>query len=353
MDQVKQHPGLIRTMLFLLSASVAVWAPSSQAVAETPLLTAPVKVETNALSFFTSGVLMNKGQTRLSFKTSGLINELTFKEGESVKKGQLLARLDLSEIQARQQLAKADLKRAELDVERLKSLVKNQLAPKEQLDNALIRLDKATASLAIENFNLKHSEIVAPENGVVLKQYVEKDEMVTPGQPALLFSGNSEGWIIRAGLIDREAVQVQLGDKVAIQLDAYPGIMLEGKVTELAAQASADTGLFELEIELRHPKVRLLSGLYAHLHIQPSLQPSISRVPASALLKANGRTGQVAQLNPLNHMVEIKTVQIHSLSGDSVLVQQGLNPTWPIVLGSPYHINGLTQNTAASVAAAH
>lgn len=347
----KKGTGFWETTLIALTAGLIAGLPSI-AAADTPLLTAPVTVEKNALSFYTSGVLVNKGQTRLSFKSSGLINELTFKEGEAVKKDQLLARLDLSEIQARQRLAQADLKQAEQDVARLSTLVKSQLAPKEQLDNAQIRLEKAKAALAIEDFNLKHSEIKAPEDGVVMRQYVEKDEMVSPGQPILLFSGNSEGWIIRAGLIDREAVQVSLNDKVDIQLDAYPGVKLSGKVTELAGQATPETGMFEIEVELRKPQVRLLSGLYAHLNIMPSLQPEVMRVPASALLRANGRSGQMAQLNPATRTVEIKTVQIHSLSTHAVLIQDGLNPQWPIVLGSPYHISALTTPAATHVASA-
>ncbi len=323
------------------------------AVAESPVMTAPVTLESDAMTFYTSGVLVNKGQTRLAFKTAGVLSELPVTEGTHVKKGTLLARLDLAEIEAKQQFALADFRQAELDVRRLESLVSRQLAPKEQLDNALTRQDKAKAVLAIETFNLKHSQILAPEDGIVLKRHVEKDEMVTAGQPVLLFSGHAEGWIVRAGLIDREAIQVQLGDKVAIRLDAYPGLNLAGRVTELAAQASAQTGMFEVEIDLGKPEVRLLSGLYAHLHIRPSLQPQLMRVPVSALLNASGRHGEIAQINPDTRAVEIKSVQIYSLTSDAVLIQQGLNPQWPIVLGSPYHISALTSASRLPVVAAH
>ncbi|GLQ32657.1 efflux RND transporter periplasmic adaptor subunit [Litoribrevibacter albus] len=305
--------------------------------ANPPINTVDIETVEDAVSFYSSGLVANKAQSRLSFKTSGIVQKITVDDGQQVRKGQLLAQLDLSEIQAQQRQAQADFKQASLDVTRLETLVAQRLAPKEKLDNALIRKDKAKAALNIAEFNLKHSQIIAPASGVVITKHIEMDELISAGQPVITFSPNSKGWVVKAGLIDREAVYVNLGDTTTIELDAYPGQRLEGEVTEIAAQANPNTGLFEVEISINEEPFRLLSGLYAHINVHPQDQPVLYRVPTSSLLTANGKQATVAQMNPVSRSIEMMTVNVHSLSTDSVLISNGLNTAWPIVTGSPYN----------------
>lgn len=328
-------------ILFLSFASTVLTTALTPVMshANPPVNTVEVETISNAVSFYSSGLVANKAQSRLSFKTSGIIEQISVDDGQKVTKGQLLAQLDLSEITAQKRQAQADYKQASLDVKRLETLVAQRLAPNEKLDNALIRKDKAKAALNIAEFNLKHSQIKAPANGVVITKHIENDELVSAGQPIITFSPNSKGWVVKAGLIDREAVYVNLGDSTTIELDAYPGHQLKGEVTEIAAQANPNTGLFEVEISISEEPFRLLSGLYAHINVQPEQQPILYRVPTSSLLTANGKQGTVAQMNPVSRNIEVKTVRVHSLSTDAVLISNGLKTDWPIVVGSPYNIS--------------
>jgi RND family efflux transporter MFP subunit len=329
----------MKPLLMLLSLTVVSIATPLVSHANPPVDTAQVESVERAVSFYSSGLVANKAQSRLSFKTSGIVQRISVVDGQKVKQGQLLAQLDLSEIRAQHRQAEADFKQASLDVTRLETLVAQRLAPKEKLDNALIRKDKAKAALNIAEFNLKHSQIKAPANGVIITKHIETDELVSPGQPIITFSPNSKGWVVKAGLIDREAVYVNLGDTTTIELDAYPGQTLSGEVTEIAAQANPNTGLFEVEVRINEEPFRLLSGLYAHINVHPVQQPKLYRIPTSSLLTANGKQGTVAQMNPVSRTIEMKTIQVHSLSTDAVLVSAGLNTEWPIVLGSPYNLH--------------
>lgn len=325
-------------LMLLMSFVVSSLAITNTASANPPVNSVAVETTKDAISFYSSGLVTNKAQSRLSFKTSGIIQQLTVEDGQRVVKGQLLAQLDLAEIQAQKRQAQADLKQATLDVERLEKLVAQRVAPKEKLDNALIRKDKARAALNITEFNLKHSQIKAPSDGLVIRKHLEKDELVSAGQPVLTFSPDSKGWVVKAGLIDREAVYVNIGDRTTIELDAYPGQIIEGVVTEIAAQANANTGLFEIEVNIQEQQLRLMSGLYAHINVHPEQQPVLYKVPTSSLISANGKLGKVAQINPVSRTIELKTVRVHSLSTDSVFVASGLNTEWPIVIGSPYNL---------------
>ena len=81
-----------------------------------------------------------------------------------------------------------------------------------------------------------------------------------------------------------------------------------------------------------------MSGLYAHINVHPVQQPVLYRIPTSSLISANGKTGTVAQMNPISRNIEFKTVKMHSLNTDSVFIAAGLNSEWPIVLGTPYNL---------------
>ncbi|GAA3925550.1 efflux RND transporter periplasmic adaptor subunit [Litoribacillus peritrichatus] len=334
-------------LLLLISFVIS----STSAIANQPVDTQPIEKTTSAIRFYSSGLVTNKAQSRLSFKTSGIIEKLTVEEGQKVKKGDLLAQLDLSEIVAQQRQAQADYKQANLDVARLEKLVSQRLAPKEKLDNAQIRQDKAKAALNIAEFNLKHSQIKAPTDGIIIKKHIEKDELVNAGQPILVFSPNSQGWVVKAGLIDREAVYVNIGDQTTIELDAYPGHQLTGVISEMAAQANENTGLFEVEVRIEDQQLRLMSGLYAHINVLPAQQPVLYRIPTASLISANGKTGTVAQMNPVSRNIELKTVKMHSLSTDSVYVAYGLNTEWPIVLGTPYNLRAQLTTTPTTLPA--
>lgn len=314
--------------------------------ANPPVNTVPVETTKDAISFYTAGLVTNKAQSRLSFKTSGIVERLLVEDGQRVSKGDLLAQLDLSEIQAQKRQAQADYKQASLDVNRLERLVAQRVAPKDKLDNALTRKDKAKAALNIAEFNLKYSQIKAPANGIIINKHTEKDELASAGQPILTFSPDNQGWVVKAGLIDREAVHVNLGDKTSIELDAYPGNVINGQVSEIAAQANPNTGLFEIEVTINEQQLRLMSGLYAHINVMPVNQPTLYRIPTSSLISANGKEGTVAQMNPVSRNIELKTIRVHSLSTQSLLVSTGLKTEWPVVIGSPYNLLSLISDRA-------
>ena len=124
-----------------------------------------------------SGRLSAKTEQKLSFKTGGIINKIFVDEGQSVRKGQLLAELNLSEIRARVNLAEQALGKAERDFNRTGNLFKDSVVTLEQLQNAETALEVAKSNLEIARFNLKYSTIVAPSQGKILRRLMEENEV--------------------------------------------------------------------------------------------------------------------------------------------------------------------------------
>ena len=86
--------------------------------------------------------------------------------------------------------------------------------------------------------------ITAPRDGVVLRKLVEERELVPAGTPVLVFGESDRGYVVRAALADREIVNVKLGDKGEIRMDAFPGQAMTGTVVEVASAADERSGMF-------------------------------------------------------------------------------------------------------------
>ena len=100
-----------------------------------------------------SGKLSAKSEAKLSFKIGGIIDRIFVSEGSSVSKGQLLARLNLSEIQAKVDQASLAMEKAQRDYDRVKSLYEDSVATLEQFQDVTTQLDLAIANLKISKFN--------------------------------------------------------------------------------------------------------------------------------------------------------------------------------------------------------
>jgi multidrug efflux pump subunit AcrA (membrane-fusion protein) len=117
-----------------------------------------------------TGVLVSSEEYKLSFKTGGIIGKIYVKEGERVKKGKMLASLRLDEIAANESQAKSGYEKALRDYQRAENLYRDTVATLEQKQNAATALSVAKSALEIVQFNLAHSSILAPDDGIVLRK---------------------------------------------------------------------------------------------------------------------------------------------------------------------------------------
>ena len=328
---------LILLSIFALSAS-QVRADSSTAVAVT---VAQVKYEQRSQPIRNSGRVSQKSEMRLSFKTGGLIRVISAEEGDAVKAGQILATLDLEEINAEQQRAASNYEKAAMDLERFSKLYDDSLVSLQVKQNAQTASDNAAAELQIANFNSKLSVIRAPADGRILKRYVESHELIQSGQPVFLLAASKQGSVVRVGLIDRDIVKVAVGDPATIVVDAYPGREFSGSVSEVALSTDSGAGTFEVEILIDDQGFSLRSGLIARVEITPATNEMQYYIPIEAVIEANDGIATLFVLNQENTMVREVTVEVLEFLQDEVAVRGGLSASDKVVKqGAPYLSDG-------------
>src|SRR5882757_3254463 len=123
-----------------------------------------------------SGLIASNSEAHLSFKIGGIISKIYVKEGDHVSKGQLLATLDLTEIDAQVQQASQNLEKSKRDEVRIGNLYRDTVASLEQLQNTHTQLSVATEGLRIAQFNQQYAQIHAASGGAILQKLMNEGE---------------------------------------------------------------------------------------------------------------------------------------------------------------------------------
>ncbi len=240
-----------------------------------------------------TGILVPSKEIRLSFKTGGIIKSILANEGSHVKKGELLAILEMPEIDAQVSQAESAYDKALRDYNRARNLYNDSVATLEQLQNAETALNFAKAMREAALFNRNHSRIPAPDDGVILKRVAQEHETIAPGYPVFVFGTSSKQWKVKAGIADKDFVRISAGDSALIAFDVWPGRKFKATVVQLAEAANPMTGTYEIELELAPVKERMAAGFIAGVEIFPSQNEPYLLIPVDAITEANEMKGFV------------------------------------------------------------
>lgn len=321
--------------------------PNSVKADVIPVKLAPIATDSNNSGIKVSGLLSTENEARLSFKISGIIENIMVKEGQFVKTGQLLATLKSTEIAAQVQQVQLSVEKAQRDYQRVSNLYKDSVATLEQLQNAKTGADIARQNLQQVSFNKQYANIYAPGNGFIVKKLGNPGELANPGNPILLMSsasGNSN-WILKAGLSDREWAVVEKGNKATVTIDAFPGKIFNGIISKKALAADAASGSFQVELQINIGKEQPAIGMFGNASIIPVQQIQGHSIPYEALLEANGKMGFVFVTNDQKKATRVP-VTISNISNNMVYISDGLQGyQYVVISGSPY----LTDNAAIQV----
>ncbi len=300
--------------------------------------TATVQEEEITFPIHAVGKVYAKEEVKLSFKTGGFIKNILVNEGQNVKKGQVLAVLNLSEIEARRSQARLGFEKAQRDFDRANNLYRDSVVTLEQLQNVGTQLKLAKNDMDIAEFNYTHSRITAPSDGRVLKQLSEENELIGSGYPVFLFASMAEDWVVRTNLAESDIFRIGLNNKAELWLDAYPGRSIHGYVSEIGSSADPYTGTYEAEITITENKLKMASGLFARFDILPDAKNKFDVIPLDALVEANEHEGFVYVVNDSDSVSRTK-VDIREIRNEAIYVMSDLRQGDKVVTTGSAYIN--------------
>ncbi len=322
------------TLTFALALGAASVAACSRGGAEEPVAVAhqravvraaPVTDTLVARPILATGTVAPADEAALGFKIGGVIERITVDEGDVVRAGQILAALDLREINATLARARSGAAKAERDLGRARKLYADSVVALADLQDSETASEVARADLETAAVNRRYAVIVAPAAGVVLRRAAEPGENISAGAPVLVVGsrGSRHGQVLEVSLADRDAISVRQGDPAVARFDALPGRDFEGHVVRIGAAADPVTGTYEIEIALDDGEM-LAAGLVGRVEIRPSRAAPATLVPIEAVLEADDAEATIYALSPDGARAERRRVTLAFIDGDRAAVAHGL-----------------------------
>jgi RND family efflux transporter MFP subunit len=314
---------------------------------EIPIQTAAIEFadkQQSARPIAAQGMLASDQEARLAFKTGGIIATVNVREGQNVSKGQVLATLNLTEINAQVAQAIEGVQKAERDLKRVQNLYKDSVATLEQMQNANTALELARRNVEIAQYNRAYSEIKAPGNGVILKKLMNEGELASPGMPVLFMSGNQQNaWKIIVSMADKDWIKVRTGDSADIYFDALGNDKYKGIISIKGQGADPRNGLYQAEIiPAGIWPAQIASGLFArvNIHSHGHNAGALAIIPVDALIEGNGTMAYIfAEKN--NKAIKIP-VQVQYVQNGKAAVQADFNGISSVITkGSAYLNDGV------------
>lgn len=293
---------------------------------------APVQQVMWSKPIVSSGLISTDNESRLSFKVGGIVQKIYVKEGATVAAGQVLAALDLTEIDAQVSQARNNVEKTKRDLDRVQRLYADSAATLEQKQNAQTAFDVAQQAVRIAEFNRQYSTIRASVAGKVIRKFVNEGEFVAPGTPVLqVNTAGAQDWIVKVGLPDAEWLHIAVGDRATVQTDAWPGVSFAGEVRTVSEGADPFNGLYLVEVRLLPAANKLASGMFARVTIQPKRQQTAWRIPIEAIVEGQGQDAFVFVPDAQGTHVKKWPVSVAFLQGDSAYIQRGLESIAQVV----------------------
>ena len=318
---------ILTIVALLLIAATACKKPQKEAENKliasdvVPVRVAALEMATLSGDIVATGLLTTENDARLAFKIGGVIDRIYVTEGQTVKKGQLLASLKTGEINAQIEQTRLGLEKAKRDFNRAQNLFKDSVATLEQVQNARTGVDLAQQQVDFVTFNEKYTSIYATVGGFVTRKLANEGEIIGAGMPLFVLNeANSKGdWLLKVGVTDAEWASIQVKERTEITFDAYPNKTFTGSVYRKAPTADPTSGTFSVDVKVNFSNERPAMGMFGKAKISSNTKRQLTVIPYSALLEANGGQGFVF-VPTADGGVRKAAVQIQSFDKDKVYV---------------------------------
>ncbi len=247
----------------------------------------------------TTSTIKSETEVTLSAQRTGRVVVLPVKEGDVVRRGALIARLDLTEeaVQSESVLgqSQATFDEAGKNLQRMEGLFSKGMIAQQDLDavRRAYEIAKSQYEAATDDVKVKkdYSVIQAPFDGVVSKKYTEVGELLLPGKQIVTIV-NPDRIYVLATIDEVDVGRLKLGLPVAITVDAFPGEKFEGtikRISPIVSGGKLETRTADVWIYFNKKDARMKPGMSADIEILITTLQNVLSVPSQAILDREGK----------------------------------------------------------------
>lgn len=284
--------------------------------------TSLVTKEVLDLGFSANGTFIPAAQMDFAAENSGRITRVLVDEGSVVRKGQVLAVIEMNQLNVDLENAEAVYQNALREQQRYENAFRTGGVTQQQVDQAVLTLNNAKAKLEQARIRLGDASVRASIDGIVNKRYVEPGAVVSPGTK-LFELVDVSSLKLQISVTEGQVANLKPGDTVRIKASVFPDRDFKGKVTFIAPKA--DNALnFPVEITVsKNPGNLLKAGMYATAIFRFPTTAPVILVPRTAFV-GSVNSNEIFVVNTGDSTASIRKVVAGRTTGDKVQVLEGL-----------------------------
>jgi len=288
--------------------------------------------------------------TPIYARTSGYLKQWFVDIGQHVTKGELMATIETPELDEQLQVAQADLKSAQADLnlanttsDRYQNLLKLNSVSQQETDVAVSGAAARRAAVEAAEANVRRlsqlqsfEKVYAPYSGIVTQRNTDIGDLINAGSST---SSNTAKELFHIASVNQLRVFVAVpevyapdihnGDTATLTLDEYPGQLFTGTVTRNSNSIDPSSRTLNVEVDVNNHNEKLLPGAYAFVHFKIPAQSREFSIPSDALLfRAQGLQVGIVR----DGHVHLQSITIGKDNGKSVEVATGLSPGDKVIL---------------------
>lgn len=221
-------------------------------------------------------------------KVGGEVRQLLVEEGDEVRKGQVLARLDGERLKLELNESEAKLRKLQRDYERNIDLQSKGLISDGDFEKIKYEMKALEAAFNLASLELDYTQIRAPIDGVVAGRFVKLGNTISEGD-ALFKVTSLEPLVAYLHVPEREYRNVDPGQTVGIEIDALGGDTIVATVSRVSPVVDPQTGTFKITVEIIDQQRRIKPGMFGRIGVIYDVHDDALQIPRSAIIEDQGK----------------------------------------------------------------
>ena len=295
-------------------------------------------------SLTSNGTLEGQTSATISAKISGRVEQVLVQEGQAVKAGDPLIKLETVELNNSARQAGDSVRKAQVNYElalndynRYKRLTDIGAVSEQQLDNAKAKLKSAEADLSSATANQSSAEqqysygvISSPVDGVVANKSVTVGQVVSPGAALMVVQDINQIYAV-INVEQKDLGRVKIGQKANITVDAYPDKVFSGVVEVMNPEAGSASRMFRTKIKIDNAGGDLKPGMFANVQLVTGDSVQVLTVPQAAVVQ---KQGMYYVFTLENGKAIRKQIEIGEVTGSTIAIKSGIEPGEQVIITS-------------------
>ncbi|TWH46174.1 efflux RND transporter periplasmic adaptor subunit [Sporomusa sp. KB1] len=284
----------------------------------------------------------------VSAKIAGRIEQVLAEEGQAVKAGDPLVKLEAVELANSSRQAGDAVKKAQINYElalndynRYQRLFDKGAISEQQLDNVRAKLKTAEADVSTAAANQSSAEqqygygiISAPVDGVVANKNATIGQVVSPGVALMVVQDINQVYAV-INVEQKELGRVKVGQQANITVDTYPDTIFTGTVEVVNPEAGSSSRMFRTKIKIDNDSASLKPGMFAKVALLTGERVAVQTVPQSAVVQ---KQGLYYVFTVENGKAVRRQIEIGEVTGNTIVVKSGLQIGAQVIVTSTNRI---------------